>query len=398
MVESTSSDDGIRTKLDKLNFGWWLLGLAFFLIVAWIGAQYLAWIVFGLFVYYVARPISRYIEGRTGRTSVAAASTLALLVVPIVAILGAILLVALGQVNNLLSSNTLAPLVNLLPVSVTQLPSSPNDVVNTASSLYQEPSVRNAIGSLGAVVSGTASTLFSLFLSLLFGFFLLVSDRSLVAWFKANVIGEENLTTEYLRAVDRGLTSVFFGYTLTIFAVIILSALIYTGFNLVAPGALSIPNVVLFAVITGVFTLIPLVGRSVVYLAIVALLALEALQTSPTLLWFPVVFFLVMVGAFDNLVRTYIRPYLSGKVFPLALIMFAYILGPSLFGWYGIFLGPLLLAFIFPFIQFVLPSLVGREGAAEPETAPESESIEPPTGEKGFGAAGGDDQDDAQPL
>ena len=400
MVERNPLNESIRVQVVRSDLGWWLLGLVFFLVVAWIGAQYVAWIVFGLFVYYVARPVSRYIEARIGRTSVAAASTLALLVVPIVVFLGAILLIALGQVNSLLSSDTLAPLVHLLPIDVTRIPSSPNAIVNTAVSLYQEPSVRNAIGSVGAVVGGTASALFLFFLSLLFAFFLLVNDRRLTAWFETNVIGEENLTVRYLRAVDRGLTSVFFGYTLTIFAVIVLSALVYTGFNIIAPGTLSIPNVVLFAVITGVFTLIPLVGRSVVYLAIVVVLALQALDTVPTLLWFPAVFFLVMVGGFDNVIRTYIRPYLSGKMFPLALIMFAYILGPSLFGWYGIFLGPLLLAFIFPFIHLVLPSLVGPEGAGERLATPESdsESFEPPTGDHEFGAIDGDDSDDAQPL
>jgi hypothetical protein len=39
--------------------------------------------------------------------------------------------------------------------------------------------------------------------------------------------------------------------------------------------------------------------------------------------------------------------------------MFAYIFGPLLFGWYGLFLGPLLLVVITDFARVVVPDLVG---------------------------------------
>jgi len=38
--------------------------------------------------------------------------------------------------------------------------------------------------------------------------------------------------------------------------------------------------------------------------------------------------------------------------------MFAYILGPLLFGWYGIFLGPMLLVLVVHFVRIVLPELL----------------------------------------
>jgi hypothetical protein len=41
--------------------------------------------------------------------------------------------------------------------------------------------------------------------------------------------------------------------------------------------------------------------------------------------------------------------------------MFAYILGPVLFGWYGLFLGPLLLVLVVHFVRLVLPELVDGE-------------------------------------
>ena len=200
-----------------------------------------------------------------------------------------------------------------------------------------------------------------MFLSLLLGFFLLVEDQRLSQWGKKQILGSDAVSIDYLEAVDRGLNSVFFGYTLTIFVIMILTAVIYNVFNFFAPGNLLIPATILLAVVTGLFTLVPLVGRSIIYLGIAAVLALGAIQLNPTLVWYPLLFFVFMALAFDNVVRTYIRPYLSGKMFHLSLVMFAYLLGPALFGWYGIFLGPLLMVIVVQFLQVVVPQLRDEE-------------------------------------
>lgn len=69
---------------------------------------------------------------------------------------------------------------------------------------------------------------------------------------------------------------------------------------------------------------------------------------------------------FDNLVRVYIRPALSGRLFPMGLIVFAYLLGPALFGWYGVFLGPLLMVVVVLFLQLKLPRLLRPSRAEGP--------------------------------
>ncbi|MDF9748214.1 AI-2E family transporter [Natrinema salsiterrestre] len=112
---------------------------------------------------------------------------------------------------------------------------------------------------------------------------------------------------------------------------------------------------------TGLFTLVPLVGRSIIYIAIAGTLAVQAATVDPRLLWFPIAFLAVMIVAFDNLVRTYIRPYLSGRLLNTGLVMFAYLFGPPLFGWYGIFLGPFLMVFIVTFVRMILPVLADPE-------------------------------------
>lgn len=359
----------VRVALARPHLGWWILGVAFLLVLAAIAQRYLGWLVFGLFVYYVARPVTRRIETRVASRSLAAAATLLLIVVPVVALLASLLLVALGQFTALLASAPVQPILDQLPFQIPTLPTNPDDFVHTTVVLIQDPSVQTALTQLSGVVGAVGATLYNMFVSLLLAFFLLVSDRRIAAWFSAEVFDGRPLATEYLRVVDSGLKSVYFGYTMTIFVIMILTSIIYTLFNVFAPGSLTIPSAVLLGVITGVFTLVPLVGRSIVYFLIAAVLGIQAVTTQPTLLWYPIVFLVVMMVVFDNVVRTYIRPYLSGRMLSTGLVMFAYLLGPPFFGWYGIFLGPLLLVFIVTFVRLILPVLANPEREQVPVPA-----------------------------
>ncbi|MFB6130930.1 MAG: AI-2E family transporter, partial [Salinigranum sp.] len=277
-----------------------------------------------------------------------------------------------------LSSSSVQAVLQRLPLQTAGLPTDPVEVVVR---ILQDPTITNALGQFGVALGAFTATLFNVFLTLIFAFFLLVEDERLAGWFEANVLGPESLSVEYLRRVDRGLTSVYFGYTLTIFVVIVLAAVVYTVFNFLVPVPLNIPFAMLLAVVTGVFTLIPLVGRSIVYAFIVALLSIQVLDVNPTLIWIPLVFFVLMVVVFDNVVRTYIRPYLSGKAYHMALVMFAYLLGPALFGWYGIFLGPLVMVIVVEFVVGVLPRLTRVESV---ET--ESPGVRPKIDELGGGS------------
>jgi predicted PurR-regulated permease PerM len=356
-----SASDSIRVLLARKHLAWWILGFVFLGIVAFVGYEYLPWIVFGLFVYYVARPITRRLEPRIGSTALAAVATILLIVIPFVVFFTAFLLVALGQFVNVLSGVPVEAIVDQLPLRIPALPNTPEDVYQTAIVLVQEPSVQSAVGAVTGTLGIIGSTLYNLFLSILLAFFLLINDRRLAGWFTTEIFDDESLATDYFRGVDAGLKSVYFGYTMTIFAIMILSTIIYAFFNMFAPGNLAIPSVVLFGVITGIFTLVPLVGRSIVYLFIAVLLGVQAVTTDPGLLWYPIVLLVVMAIVFDNVVRTYIRPYLSGRMFATALVMFAYLLGPALFSWFGIFLGPLLLVFIVVFMWQILPILAHPE-------------------------------------
>ena len=361
MATSGEGPGVTRVRVARPDVKWGIVGLVVFGIIAFVGYTFLPWVVLGLFIYYVARPINRRIGHQIGKGNLSAALTLLLIIVPILLLLGVFLSVALGQFAAFVTSESSEQLLEQSPIGIGAIPDDPNQLIDTATATLSDPSVQSTLTEAQAFVGATASGLFMMFLSLLLGFFLLVEDQRLSQWGKKQILGSDAVSIDYLEAVDRGLNSVFFGYTLTIFVIMILTAVIYNVFNFFAPGNILIPATILLAVVTGLFTLVPLVGRSIIYLGIAAVLALGAIQLNPTLVWYPLLFFVFMALAFDNVVRTYIRPYLSGKMFHLSLVMFAYLLGPALFGWYGIFLGPLLMVIVVQFLQVVVPQLRDEE-------------------------------------
>ena len=361
MALEGESPEATRIRIVRPELKWGIMGLIAVGIIAFVVFTFLPWAVLGLFIYYVARPVTRRIESRIGRKGLSAALSLVVMVVPIVLFLGVFFSIAIRQISTFATTDTTTRLLGRSPVTIGAVPNDPQKLIDVATNTLQNPSVQSVLVEAQAIVGAAAASLFMLFLSLLVGFFLLVEDQRLGQWGTEQLLGNDTLSIDYLKAIDEGLDSVYFGYTLTIFAVMVLTAVIYSVFNFFAPGGLLIPTAILLAVVTGLFTLVPLVGRSVVYLGIAAVLALGAIQGDSTLLWYPLVFFLFMTIAFDNVVRTYIRPYLSGKMFHLSLVMFAYLLGPMLFGWYGIFLGPLLMVIVVQFLQIVVPQLRGDE-------------------------------------
>lgn len=370
----------IRQVVAGLEVGWWVFAAVVGTVIAFVAWVYLPWVVFGLFVYYVARPIQQRLVERLPSKSVAAVTTLVLVVAPVITILAAAVLVTISQLSTFLTEDVVARIDLLLPVTVQALPRDSSELLAELLSAFSGGTFQAVFSSVTRTIGSVASGLFNAFLSFLFAFFLLRDDDRLVAWFYRDIAGKDSDLSRYLGAVDSGLESVYFGYTVTIFVVMVLASVVYTVFNLFAPSGLAIPSPVALAVVTGLFTVIPLVGRSIVYFAVAAYLVVLSLQSNPTSAWFPMLFLAVMELPFDNLIRVYVRPALSGRLFPMGLIVFAYLIGPPLFGWWGIFYGPFLMVVVVVFLQTKFPQLVNpsdESPSTEPEgKAPASQQVE----------------------
>lgn len=126
----------------------------------------------------------------------------------------------------------------------------------------------------------------------------------------------------------------------------------------------------------------------IVYVPVTAYLGVRAALGSGAW-WFVAVFVVSAFVVVDVIPDLLIRPYVSsGGGFSLGpfdsdsdeqsrdgslhtgLLMFAYVLGPFLFGWYGIFLAPMVLVLVVHFVRLVLPELLTgapvRPGAVDP--------------------------------
>jgi predicted PurR-regulated permease PerM len=353
------------TERAHSRIGWWIFAfvLAAVLVVAL--SDYLGWLVFGIFLYYVARPISRQLQRQGLSRGTAAAITLGLVVLPFVGVIFVLALLATVQFATLELTDFEAAVDLLFPdVDTDELPATEAELYPFAEDLATDPTVASVGQWMSGLLGRFLTASYLLLITFLFAFFLVRDERRLAQWLRTELIGKRPRLDEYLYEVDKGLQSIFFGYTLTILAIMLLAGLIYTGLNTIAPRGLEIPLVLLLAIITGLASIIPLLGRTIVYVGIVGYLVIMAIQMDPTTLWFPVAFYVIMGVFFDGLIRTYVRPVLSGRMFPTGLVLFAYILGPPIFGWYGIFLGPVLMVVTVLFVQQQLPRLLHGESDA----------------------------------
>ncbi|UTF55614.1 AI-2E family transporter [Natronosalvus rutilus] len=359
---SMDSDGDLIDNQLLSRLGWWAFGLVLATVLVYALRGYLGWAVFGVFLYYMARPVARQLRQRGLSESTAAVITLGLVILPFVSILIVLASIAIIQLATLEATDFERIVETLFPDGLPEtVPQTEEEVYPFVEDFTTDPTVGSIIEWGSGVLGAFLTAAYNLFITLLFAFFLVRDERRLARWFRSDIVGEGTRVDEFARAIDKGLSSVFFGYTLTILAIMILTGVIYALLNAIAPPGLAIPQVLLLAIVTGLASVIPLVGRSIVYAAVVVYLAVMAIQIGLTALWFPIAFYIIMGVFFDGIIRTYVRPSLSGRMFPTGLVLFAYILGPLAFGWYGIFLGPLLMVVATLFVQTELPRLLHGE-------------------------------------
>ncbi|ODR80577.1 AI-2E family transporter [Haladaptatus sp. W1] len=355
---------------NRERVAWWLIFGVLGLIIAFIFYSYVGTIVLGLFVYYATRPIYRRLSQRIQPRSLAAGLALGVLAFPGILLIAYTVFVGIQQLSELAGIDLQQYESLLGPYLQTVLgQQNPQDVVNQILSnpqqLTQYLNPRTASGvvtSAGGYLGAAASGLIHVFIALIIAFYLLRDDQKLAGWFSSQISGENSATHAYLTEVDTDLETIYFGNILNAFVVAVVAAITYTALDSIAPPEVGIPAAVLLGLLTGLGSLIPVVGMKIVYVPIGLYLAGRSLVTSPQSIWFPIAFLLVAAVIVDGLTELLLRPYISGRNLHVGLVLFAYILGPLLFGWYGLFLGPLLLVLLVHSARIILPDLLhGRE-------------------------------------
>lgn len=339
--------------VERARIGWWVVAIALFTILALFVRRFVGTFVLGLFIYYGTRPLHRRLLDRYSRGA-AAITTLLTIVVPVLALFGYAAFVAFGQLTTFLGRTATQRLPGGLP-SLATLAQNPRQFV---SRLREVNDLGQGFNAAVAALSVVSEVLLTVSLALGVVFFLLRDGDRLERWFRSQVAGEESVGYAYLIGVDSDLEAVYFGNVLTVGLVTLVSIVFYHIYVFLAPSALSLPVPTLLALLTGLATFIPLIVGKIVYVPVAAYLAITAARVRPGLLWIPAVFLVAAFLLLDIIPQTVLRPYISGRTLHTGLVMFAYILGATFFGWYGLFLGPLIAVLVVQFAKVIFPQLL----------------------------------------
>ena len=334
-------------------------------------------LILGLFVYYVTRPVFARVDRRIPNRTLAAAVAIVLVALPVLVLIGWALAVAVQVVPDLLSpdareqvATVVAPLVDLWTADAEELARS--TIADPATLLQTDlgPLATAALDGLLASVTVLTRAGLEAFIVLVATFYLLRDDRRIAAWGRKTVAREGGIVERYLVAVDRDLSNVYFGNVLNALLTGVLAVVTFLLLNTIAPSVVLIPEAALLGLLVGAASLVPAVGIKLVTFPLGAYLVARSALLAPSTLWFPALFLAVSFVIVDYIPDQLLRPYVSGRRLHVGAIMLAYLFGPLLFGWYGIFLGPFFLVVVFEFGRLVVPWLLRVEASPDDSSVP----------------------------
>ena len=352
-------------EFERSRMGWWVVILMLTAVAVFLTYSFIGLVVLGVFGYYAARPIYQRLSTAIGADGIVAGLTLSVLIVPVIVLVLYTGFQLVQQLQQFLgttggTASLIQQYLGLGPLSNQQRQALRSLLQQQSGQLIANPQeVLRTLLQLGVrIVGAVVGALLLLALAVTLSYFLLKHDDGLEDSLAELFGGRDTAAYAYATAVDEDLESVFFGNLVFVITMSVIAASAYWATNMLAPQGLSVPMVPVLAVLTGVASLIPIVVGKVVYVPVVAYLGFQAMRTSSVALAFVggvlVAYFLLL----DILPQTFLQPYITGHQLDMVMLMFGYLLGPILFGWYGFFFLPIILIVMLEAIRIVLPELV----------------------------------------
>ncbi|AUG46530.1 AI-2E family transporter [Haloarcula taiwanensis] len=353
--------------MDEKRFVVALFGLAVAVVVSVLAYQFIAALTVSVFLYYSTRRYYSSLRRLRLPARVRAVVVMASLAIPL------LLLVSYAAVLLIVEARQFVTQYALVDVAATHISwldgaeSVPDLTVEGLYSAYQSGQLTPFVDFLSEnamVLTSVASQfVLNLFITTIVTYYLLVDGRRIREWLLR--FDDGAIIREYLEAVDEELEAVLFGNLLNVLAISLIAIAAFTGYNVVAPAAVEVPYPTLAGALTGIASLIPVVGMKIIYLPLTGITALPVvLDGQSSLLVYVLGFLLVAVVVVDTIPDLLLRPLLSGESTHVGLLMLAYTLGPVVLGFYGLFFAPILLVVGMTFANTALPRLLG---ASEPD-------------------------------
>lgn len=343
---------------------WIILGVTSILLLAYMIKPFIDVIVYGLFIYYILRPLFGLINNRIDSRQWSAGLSILILVLPL-----AFLVFYTAGV----ASSGLTILVDRLNDPVGERIDNTLTVISDSikglgwSDLSKIVQENQDLGKfLFSLSKSTLGIVFKVLLVFAVAFYMLKYGSDARKWFLStiNTEGERRLTESFISRVDADLYHVFFGNILVALVTAALGALVFSAIDLFSPAKeMVIPYPILLGVLCGIANLIPIVGMKIVWIPLVFYMVFNAYFNGMLLaqIWFlaaSIIGIYVIIDWFPDMV---LRPYLSGsKRVKMGLLFFTYIAGGAVFGFSGIIIGPLIVVVTINFFRTVLPEIKKR--------------------------------------
>jgi predicted PurR-regulated permease PerM len=357
--------------------------LALLLIVAYAVVVFIAPVVFAMFLYYAVRPIFCFLDRFGLPRSLRAVLSLVLFGVPFLVLLTYTVAVIAAELESFLQSIGFLESARVRIVeelNVAELDAA--ELETLLSETESLPSVDVLLDVTVTATSAVGSTFFQGVIIVAAVYYMLVDGPPFVDWF-LDTFDDDGVLRRYVVEVDSELSETMFGNIATIFVTGIMAILTFYGFNLLVPSTIEVPYPALVGSLVGVATLIPVVGIKLVYVPIVFGLGARAWVAGTPDLLLPVGVLLVVSAVFlDFIPDIFARAQFSGDRTHNGLLILAYLMGPALFGFYGLFLAPIVLIATAEAIQILLPYVVSGT-SAQPEQTTLREFPDPGAGETG---------------
>ena len=356
---------GVFRGRDGKRLVWTILGLIIAALIGLALFRYVGTLLFAIFVYYATRPLYRWLDRYIDHPNVTTTITILFVIIPMVAIIGYAGIVALRELDQFLAASNLEayrarfqPYLRLAHQgNIEQLLESFRSGAGSSITEVLRQGLPSAVQQVASIAGFVFSVLARLFLMLTILFYLLRDDHRLRQWFYDSIDHEQRIV-DYANDVDDDLETVFVGNLAVILVAAIVAVATYYGLNFLASGGPVVGTPVLLSLLIGIGTLIPAVGMKIVYVPY-GLFLLGLAVTTPTPLWHPIAFLILTFVVVDTVPDFFARSLLSARSgIHMGLVLLGYFLGTLAFGWYGLFLGPIVVVLATHFADKIFPDLM----------------------------------------
>ncbi|ELY67754.1 AI-2E family transporter [Natrinema versiforme] len=357
---------GVFDNWDGKRVAWVVLGLVLAALIGLALFRYIGPLLFAVFLYYATRPLYRRIDRVIDHPNVTATATILFVILPMLAVVGYAIVVGLRELDQFLATSDLEAVRSALQPYLGIVRQGNVDRLREAIASGSGGSITSVlsqglpgvVGQLRSIAAGVFAVLARFFLMITFLFYLLRDDWKLRQWFYESIDHDDDVVS-YTQAVDNDLETVFLSNLAVIAVAAGAAAITYYGLNVLSSGGPVVPTPVLLALLIGIGTLIPAVGMKIVYVPY-GLVLLGVALTTPKPLWHPIAFLALTLVVVDTIPDFFARSFLSARSgVHMGLVLLGYFLGTLAFGWWGLFLGPIVVVLAVHFGEEVFPGLAG---------------------------------------